>query len=99
MANEEVKPLKVIDYINRVQVLELLGNRADSFSEPPMDNDDFTKLKLVVELETEIRKLPTIDAVEVCRCKDCEYRYTKNCSAKHERADWDYCSHGKQKED
>lgn len=32
--------------------------------------------------------------VEAVRCKDCEYRHTANCSAKHERADMDYCSHG-----
>lgn len=65
MPNEEEKPWKVIDYIDRFQVLELLGNRADWFSEPPMDSDDFMKLKLVIELETEIRKLPTLDAKEV----------------------------------
>lgn len=32
--------------------------------------------------------------VEAVRCKDCQYRYTANCNAKHERADMDYCSHG-----
>ena len=34
------------------------------------------------------------DFVEVVRCKDCAYRYTKNCNAKHERADKDFCSSG-----
>lgn len=34
------------------------------------------------------------DAVEVVRCKDCQYRYTINCNAKHEIADMDFCSHG-----
>ena len=34
------------------------------------------------------------DFVEVVRCKDCAKRYTKNCNAKHERADMDFCSSG-----
>ena len=63
MSNEET--LEVIDYIDRFQVLELLGDKADLFSEPPMDKDDFTKLKLVVELELEVRKLPTLECKEV----------------------------------
>jgi hypothetical protein len=37
---------------------------------------------------------PTADVVEVVRCKDCAYRYTISCNAKHERADMDYCSSG-----
>lgn len=37
------------------------------------------------------------DFVEVVRCKDCAYRYTKYCNAKHERADMDYCSSGERK--
>lgn len=37
------------------------------------------------------------DFVEVVRCKDCAYRYTKYCNAKHERADMDYCSSGDEK--
>ena len=34
------------------------------------------------------------DFVEVVRCKDCQYRNTISCNAKHERSDMDYCSHG-----
>lgn len=34
------------------------------------------------------------DFVEVVRCKDCKFRYTSTCSARHERADMDYCSSG-----
>lgn len=37
------------------------------------------------------------DFVRVVRCKDCAYRYTKYCNAKHERADMDYCSSGDEK--
>ena len=65
MANEEIKPLKVVDYIDRFEVLELLGNKIDLFSESPMDNDDFTKMKLAIEIELEVRRLPILDVVEV----------------------------------
>ncbi len=41
-----------------------------------------------------ITNTPTADVVGVVRCKDCQYRYTANCNAKHERADMDYCSNG-----
>ena len=44
-----------------------------------------------------LSKIPTADVVEVVRCKDCAYRYTKYCNAKHERADMDYCSSGDEK--
>ena len=37
---------------------------------------------------------PTADVVEVVRCKDCMYRNTISCNAKHERSDMDFCSHG-----
>ena len=41
-----------------------------------------------------ISEQPTADVVEVVRCEDCAKRYTKNCNAKHERADLDFCSSG-----
>lgn len=73
MANEET--LKVIDYIDRFEVLELLKRYADLFAEPPMDDIDHKQLKLVHEIEFEIKKLPTLDCKEVVRCKDCKYRH------------------------
>ena len=42
----------------------------------------------------EIEDAPTADVAEVVRCKNCAYRCTKNCNAKHERADMDFCSSG-----
>ena len=42
--------------------------------------------------------MPTIDAVEVVRCKDCAKRNTPMCHAGHEQADTDFCSYGKRKE-
>lgn len=52
----------------------------------------------------EIDGLPTIDAVQVVRCKDCEYYYADEkwcrrlglCGAFNED---DFCSHGKRRED
>ena len=31
-----------------------------------------------------IEQAPTIDAVQVVRCKDCRYRFTRHCSMFHE---------------
>lgn len=54
-----------------------------------------------------IRKRPTVDAVEVVRCKDCKYRFKNNG---HDKSgcpiidaniwmdDEDFCSHGERKE-
>ena len=54
-----------------------------------------------------LREAPTVDAVEVVRCKDCKYRFKNNG---HSRVgcpivdaniwmdDDDFCSHGERKE-
>lgn len=34
---------------------------------------------------------------EIVRCKDCVFRYTETCFAKHETADNDFCSCGNRK--
>lgn len=39
---------------------------------------------------------PTIDAVEVVRCKDCQYH--EWCIPKQGRTENDYCSRGKRRE-
>lgn len=50
----------------------------------------------------EIDKAPTIDAVEVVRCKDCSNRDTDTCPAYQsifgDMYDDDYCSFGERKE-
>lgn len=46
-----------------------------------------------------IADVSTADVEEVVRCKDCVYRYSSYCNAKHERADMDFCSHGQRKTD
>ena len=57
--------------------------------------DDETTGKELTNMEECCRSFKNkADFVEVVRCKNCAYRYTKNCNAKHERADMDFCSSG-----
>lgn len=44
-----------------------------------------------------IEDAPTIDAVEVVRCKDCQYH--EWCIPKQGRSEDDYCSRGKRREE
>jgi hypothetical protein len=39
------------------------------------------------EAEVILMRTPGVDVAEVVRCKDCAWRYTQGCNAKHERAD------------
>lgn len=68
---------------------------------------DLTAMKTVytaIALDGMIKALkdaPTVDAVHVVRCKDCEYRHTIDCAldyAMFETTDITYCSYGKRKE-
>ena len=54
-----------------------------------------------------LRESPTVDAVEVVRCKDCKYRFKNNghsrdgcpiVDAKIWMDDDDFCSHGERKD-
>ena len=58
----------------------------------------------------DIRHSPTVDAVEVVRCKDCKYQCTASCPTYYEdrmtyRDSWaldgdnDFCSYGERKTD
>lgn len=47
--------------------------------------------------ENNIDNTPTIDAVEVVRCKDCQYH--EWCIPKQGRTENDYCSRGKRRDD
>ena len=55
-----------------------------------------------------LREAPTVDAVEVVRCKDCKYRFKNNghsrdgcpiVDAKIWMDDDDFCSHGERKDE
>lgn len=58
-------------------------------------NKDQTSLKFAV-LTLILHYAPTIDAVEVVRCKDCQYH--EWCIPKQGRTENDYCSRGKRRE-
>ena len=59
----------------------------------------------IAKLEIEVGKTPTVDAVEVVRCKDCKMRCPESvCIAKHCTLsgipvdDDDFCSYGERRE-
>lgn len=52
-------------------------------------------VKLVEDFKPAEGKKPIQDVGEIVYCKDCMYRGTPECSAKHERADLDFCSKGR----
>lgn len=51
-----------------------------------------------------IEKMPSIDAVQVIRCKDCKIRYTDRCGMFDVEAEWEwtedngFCQYGERKE-
>lgn len=47
----------------------------------------------------QIVSLPVADVEEVVKCKDCKFRNSPTCFAKHETADLEYCSNGVRKEE
>lgn len=87
------------DYISRQVALNLLTKWADGYN--------------YIEVETqsainEFEQLPSVDAVEVVRCKDCKHRYIDGenvrynvCDLNHNKVqgdDW-YCADGERKPD
>ena len=54
-------------------------------------------IKVVEDFELSKARKEIQDVSEIVYCKDCIYRGTPECSAKHERADLDFCSRGTQK--
>ena len=69
----------------------------------PMEADPFLTFAM-----SDIANAPTIDAVEVVRCKECKYWQDNNNGYPHEECRWgkeetpddnDYCSYGERRED
>ena len=98
MPNEEVKPWKIIDYIDRFEVLDILDRMADWYAEPPVD---LKELELVHEIKFKIKQLQSIDAKEV---KHGEWgvnvgmnfnkeRICPICKKRIESNYWEFCSH------
>lgn len=55
-------------------------------------------IKAVEDFDAEREKYKRIqDINDIVCCKDCIYRGTESCTAKHERADLDFCSRGKRR--
>lgn len=66
------------------------------------------KCEAVDDAVTAIKALPSADAVEVVRCKDCKYWQDNNDGYPHEECRWghdetpnddDYCSYGEIKDE
>ena len=73
---------------------------------------DADELRQIAQYEDitlkDLDNAPTIDAVEVVRCKECEYWQDNNNGYPHEECRWgkdetpdsdDYCSYGERRED
>ncbi len=62
MANEEIKLLKVIDYIDRFEVLAILDEQINFCAEPPVDK---AVLELLCELKVRIKDILSVDFAKV----------------------------------
>ena len=64
--------------------------------------DKLIKTSRYFDVKFDIEEAPTVDAVEVVRCKDCRWRNTKGCPYMNfnatARDDEDYCSDGERRE-
>ena len=54
----------------------------------------FIDLTDVDEMKRFLDDQPTADVEEVVRCKNCKFRYSTTCFAKHETSENDFCSCG-----
>ena len=50
-----------------------------------------------IAYKEQIDLIPIADVAEVVRCKECRFKHTKTCFAKHETADNDFCSNGRKR--
>ena len=89
---------KRLDLINRRELLEELDKFANSM--PNQSGYDF--LCGISTAITEIDNAPTVDAVEVVRCKDCKNWNDGICKSGFGLAfngEDDFCSYGERRED
>ena len=87
--------LVATDCISRQAVLNL----AKDICVPTKDG--YTYRHRCIDID-EVRELPSADAVEVVRCRDCKHVQTTKCpffKAKWGYTDDDYCSCGERRED
>ena len=94
------------DLISRSALLEPLKNIEKAFETE--GNDGLAKI-MQIHIQF-IEGIPTVDAVEVCRCKDCKHYELGVCLkiysdgavsqyAWQERRPEDFCSYGERRED
>lgn len=78
---------------NEKRLIDLWGVNMDE-----VDTSDCTDVDDILSaVITYLSELPTVDAVEVVRCKDCIYRHTRP-SCQGRRLDW-YCPDGEKRAD
>lgn len=65
------------------------------------DCDNFPVDIHLEEVQKQIKKAPTIDAVEVVRCKDCKFYHKQECELEnpYKTKESDFCSFGQKKEE
>lgn len=67
------------------------------------DCDNFPVDIHLEEVQKQIKNAPTIDAVEVVRCKDCKFYHKQKCAMDDwhfsETKENDFCSFGQKKEE
>ena len=102
--------MRLIDADNVIFELNRMLNIVDERNARPDQKEEFKTIRTYVEWTKEvIHDTPTIDAVEVVRCKDCKYskhlkQYPKvntwKCTLTDVvyRAD-DFCSYGERREE
>lgn len=83
------------DLISRSALLEDIAHDMSGFDESEADNPGLTWGDLIHWLQN----APAVDAVEVVRCKDCEYWDFGDCYRLELSSPDDFCSHGKRKND
>ena len=91
------------DLISRSALMRKLSINSKGQTIPEVDCDNFPINLTIKEVKDLIRNQPTIDDVEIIRCKDCEHR-DENCCVDSDTYceithgymdDNDYCIYGK----
>ena len=70
----------------------------DKFANPMPNKSGYDFLCGVASVITEVECAPTVDAVEVVRCKDCKHRYSDSWCEYVDDDDNFYCARGERKD-
>ena len=83
---DEIRRLFDVQYKETVQLIRDGETHLDNLAEGFLEADRI------------IKKIPTVDAVEVLRCKDCKHRYKDSWCEYVDDDDNFYCARGERKE-